>query len=56
MAPYAKGMSYRNQPTEEETAIMIRLCKESGYQGWYGVESSGREAVKKGIEWLRKYL
>lgn len=54
--PYAKGMSYRNQPTEEATAKMIQLCKESGYRGWYGIESDGREEVKKGIELLRKYL
>lgn len=54
--PYAKGMSYRNQPDEELTAKMIRLCKESGYKGWYGIESSGREAIKKGIGLLNKYL
>jgi sugar phosphate isomerase/epimerase len=56
VAPYAKGMSYRNQPTEEETAKMIGICKESGYKGWYGVESNGRAEVKKGIALLRKYL
>jgi sugar phosphate isomerase/epimerase len=56
MAPYAKGMSVRNQPTEEETAKMIQTCKESGYKGWYGVESKGRDEVRKGIELLRKYL
>ena len=54
--PYAKGMSYRNQPTEELTARMIRLCVEGGYRGWYGIESSGREAIKKGIALLQKYL
>ena len=56
MAPYAKGMSYRNQPTEEETAKMIQLCKESGYRGWYGIESRGRDEINKGIQWLKKYL
>ena len=56
MARYAKGMSYRNQPTEEETAKMIGLCRESGYKGWYGIESKGRNEVKKGIGLLRKYL
>jgi hydroxypyruvate isomerase len=55
-APYAKGMSYRNQPTEEETVRMIRLCQDSGYHGWYGVESSGREEIKSGIEILRRHL
>jgi len=54
--PFAKGMSYRNQPTESLTAQMIQLSKDSGYQGWYGIESSGREEVKKGIALLKKYL
>ncbi|MEP6949040.1 MAG: TIM barrel protein [Ginsengibacter sp.] len=53
---YAKGMSYRNQPTEGLTAKMIRLCEDSGYNGWYGIESGGREEVKKGVELLKKYL
>ena len=56
MLPYAGGMSYRNQPTEELTAKMIQLAKESGYRGWYGIESSGREEIKKGIALLKKYL
>jgi hydroxypyruvate isomerase len=56
MLPFAGGMSYRNQPTEELTAKMIRLAKDSGYRGWYGIESSGREGIKKGIELLKKYL
>ena len=54
--PYAKGMSYRNQPTEELTAKMIKLSKDGGYKGWYGIESSGKEEIKKGIELLKKYL
>jgi len=54
--PYAGGMSYRNQPTEEITAKMIKLCTETGYRGWYGIESSGREEIKKGKELLKKYL
>jgi L-ribulose-5-phosphate 3-epimerase len=54
--PYALGMSYRNQPTEELTAKMIKLSKDSGYRGWYGIESGGREEIKKGKELLRKYL
>jgi L-ribulose-5-phosphate 3-epimerase len=53
---WAKGMSYRNQPTEELTAKMIRLSKDSGYCGWYGIESNGREEIRKGIELLKKYL
>ena len=54
--PYAGGTSYRNQPTEEITERMIKLCKETGYRGWYGTESSGREEIKKGKELLKKYL
>jgi len=54
--PYAKGMSYRNQPTEELTVEMIRLSKDSGYTGWYGIESNGREEIKKGVGLLKKYL
>ena len=54
--PYAGGMSYRNQPTEELTAKMIKLSKDGGYKGWYGIESSGREEIKKGKELLTKYL
>jgi len=54
--PYAKGMSYRNQPTEELTAKMISLCKQSGYHGWYGIESNGRAAIKQGKALLNKYL
>ncbi len=56
MLPWAGGMSYRNQPSEELTAKMIKLCKDSGYKGWYGIESSGREAINKGKELLSKYL
>ena len=44
------------QPTEEITAKMIKLAKDSGYRGWYGIESSGREEIKKGIGLLKKYL
>jgi L-ribulose-5-phosphate 3-epimerase len=55
-APFAKGMSYRNQPSEKLTAQMIQLCKDAGYHGWYGIESNGRAEIKKGIELLGKYL
>lgn len=56
MLPFAGGMSYRNQPTEEGTAKLIRLCHDSGYRGWYGIESSGREEIAKGRELLKKHL
>lgn len=53
---FAKGMSYRNQPKEELTAKMIRLCKREGYHGWYGIESKGREGIRQGKQLLNKYL
>lgn len=56
MLPWAKGMSYRNQPTEELSAKLIAMSQKGGYKGWYGIESSGREAIKQGIEILKKYL
>jgi L-ribulose-5-phosphate 3-epimerase len=56
MLPYARGTSYRNQPTEEQTARLIKLCHDSGYVGWYGIESSGREQIKLGKKMLEKYL
>jgi sugar phosphate isomerase/epimerase len=55
-APFAKGMSYRNQPTEELTAKMIDVCKHAGYNGWYGIESNGRDAIRQGKYLLNKYL
>ena len=55
-APYAKGMSYRNQPTEDLTAKMIALSRQSGYHGWYGIESKGRDEVILGKRLLEKYL
>jgi len=54
--PWAQGMSYRNQDTEEQTARMIELAESSGFRGWYGIESNGREAIHKGKELLTKYL
>jgi len=53
---FAKGMSYRNQPKEELTKKMINMCKDNGYKGWYGIESSGREAINEGKRLLNKYL
>jgi hypothetical protein len=35
---------------------MIKLCKDSGYKGWYGIESGGRDEIIKGEELLKKYL
>lgn len=54
--PYAKGMSYRNQPTDALSANMIALCEQAGYDGWYGIESSGRDGIRKGKALLDKHL
>jgi L-ribulose-5-phosphate 3-epimerase len=56
MLPWAQGMSYRNQPTEEGTAKLIKLCRDSGYRGWYGIENTGRDEIAKGKALLKKYL
>jgi L-ribulose-5-phosphate 3-epimerase len=54
--PWAGGMSYRNQPTEELTAKMIKMAVDAGYSGWYGIESGGRDEIRKGKQLLTKYL
>jgi sugar phosphate isomerase/epimerase len=54
--PHAFGQSYRNQPTEEQSAQMIKISQDSGYEGWYGIESTGRDAIHQGIKILKKYL
>jgi L-ribulose-5-phosphate 3-epimerase len=54
--PYAKGMSYRNQPSDEGTIKMIEACRQSGFHGWYGIESDGRPAIHKGIRLLKANL
>jgi len=28
---------------------MIELSKNGGYNGWYEIESTGREEIKKGV-------
>ncbi|MBN1337725.1 MAG: TIM barrel protein [Bacteroidales bacterium] len=54
--PYAAGMSFRNQPTEELNEKMIRYTYDYGFRGWYGIESAGRENIAKSKELLLKYL
>jgi hypothetical protein len=56
MLPWAGGMSYRNQQTEEATAKLIKMCRDAGYRGWYGIESGPREGIVRGKQWLQKYL
>jgi L-ribulose-5-phosphate 3-epimerase len=53
--PYAKGMSYRNQPADDLTRQMLDLCSQSGFHGWYGIESDGREAIRKAIRLLKTH-
>jgi L-ribulose-5-phosphate 3-epimerase len=54
--PFAGGMSFRNQPSDELTIKMIELCSMSGFHGWYGIESDGREAIRKAIRMLKSVL
>jgi L-ribulose-5-phosphate 3-epimerase len=56
MLPHAGGMSYRNQPSDASTVEMIRYCRQAGYKGWYGIESGGREAIRKAIGILSRCL
>ena len=54
--PYATALSVRTQPTEEGLVRMIKLCRDSGYKGFYGIESSGREAIKETKKVLERVL
>jgi hydroxypyruvate isomerase len=54
--PFAKGMSYRNQPDDALTRKMIEHCIHNGYRGWYGIESRGREEIRKAISLLQEYF
>ena len=54
--PYAGALSVRTQPTEEGLVKMIELCRDSGYKGYYGIETSGREGVKETKRVLEKVL
>ncbi|HTR31302.1 MAG TPA: TIM barrel protein [Puia sp.] len=54
--PFAGGMSYRNQPTDELSFSMIECCRRSGFHGWYGIESGGRPAIRKAIHILKSGL
>jgi len=49
-------MSYRNQPDDELTIRMIRMSREAGYKGWWGIESNGRDEIMKGIRLLKEYV
>jgi hypothetical protein len=53
---FAKGMSFRDQPDDNLTIQMLEICRKNNFHGWYGIESDGREAIKKSIGILTKYL
>ncbi len=54
--PYAMALSVRTQPTEEGLVKLIKLCRDSGYKGYYGIETSGREGVKETKRILERVL
>ena len=54
--PYATGISFRLQESDQETERLVRLCRDSGYRGFYGIESSGRENIARGKKLLEKVL
>ena len=54
--PYAKALSVRTQPTEEGLVRLIKLCRDSGYKGFYGIETSGREGIKETKKVLEQVL
>ncbi len=54
--PYSHGMSVRMQPTAAELETMINICRDGGYRGYYGIETSGREGIKTTKEVLDRVL
>ncbi|MHC4570511.1 MAG: sugar phosphate isomerase/epimerase family protein [Planctomycetota bacterium] len=54
--PYAGALSVRTQPTEDGLVKMIELCRDLGYKGFYGIESSGRDEIKKTKKVLERVL
>lgn len=54
--PFAKGMSFRNQPTGELNKKMLDLCRQSGFHGWYGIESAGRIQIARSIDLLKDFI
>ncbi len=54
--PYSHGQSVRLQPTEEATINMIKMCRDGGYRGFYGIETDGREGIKQTKAVLDKVL
>ncbi|GAG36203.1 unnamed protein product, partial [marine sediment metagenome] len=40
----------------EATIKMIEMCRDGGYRGFYGIETSGREGIKRSKEVLDKVL
>jgi L-ribulose-5-phosphate 3-epimerase len=54
--PFAKGMSYRNQPADDLSIKMLELCRQKNFRGWYGIESPGRAQIQKAIRLLKANL
>lgn len=46
LLPFAKGMSYKEQPDLERFERMIRICHSAGYTGHYAIEAKGWENIK----------
>jgi L-ribulose-5-phosphate 3-epimerase len=46
LLPYAKGISYKKQPTVEHLGKLVQLSRDSGYQGYYGIEEKGFDNIK----------
>lgn len=56
LLPYAKGHSYKVQPSVEHFEKLIKLCRDSGYRGFYAIESKGRENIKFAKKIFEKVL
>jgi L-ribulose-5-phosphate 3-epimerase len=54
--PFAKGMSFRDQPEDTLTIRMMQLCQKGGFHGWYGIESAGRNAIARSIRLLQTHV
>ncbi len=46
LLPFAKGMSYKEQPNLELFERMIRVCHDMGYRGYYAIEAKGSDNIK----------
>lgn len=63
MVPYAKGISVKTLFQKDgshpsyDVAKLIRICREEGYSGFYGIESEGREGDGwTKVRWTQKVI